>query len=65
MFQHFHDLGDGKVENLKKPLLAHSWSSGFSFAKCHLEESAPYDPFTPYVMGVENFARFARFWTRG
>eukprot|EP00980_Cylindrotheca_fusiformis_P001357 scaffold338_cov116-Cylindrotheca_fusiformis.AAC.22 len=62
---HFNDRGDGKVENLKQPLLAHSWSSGFSFAKCHLEESAPYDPFTPYVMGAENFARFARFWTRG
>ena len=30
-----------------------------------MEESAPYDPFTPYVMGCENFARYARFWTRG
>lgn len=62
---HYDEKGDGKVENLEKPLLSHAWSSGFSFAKCHLEESAPYDPFTPYVMGVENFARFARFWTRG
>lgn len=50
---------------MQKPLLSHTWSSAFSFAKCHLEESAPYDAFTPFVMGVENFARFARFWTRG
>eukprot|EP00934_Nitzschia_sp_Nitz4_P000931 Nitzschia sp. Nitz4//scaffold82_size85912//42151//44131//NITZ4_005142-RA/size85912-snap-gene-0.140-mRNA-1//-1//CDS//3329558838//931//frame0 len=57
--------GDGKVQNLQKPLLSHAWSAGFSFSKCHLEEVAPYDPFTPYVMGVEQFARFARFWTRG
>jgi hypothetical protein len=57
--------GDGKAENLQKPLLSHAWSAGFSFSKCHLEESAPYDPFTPYVVGVEPFARFARFWTRG
>lgn len=57
--------GDGKVENLKKPLLSHTWTPGFSFAKCHLEESAPYDGYTPYVMGVEAFARYARFWTRG
>ncbi|CAJ1966491.1 unnamed protein product [Cylindrotheca closterium] len=62
---HFNERGDGKIEHLKKPFLAHTWSSAFSFAKCHLEESAPYDPFTPFVMGVENFARFARFWTRG
>ena len=57
--------GDGKASNLAKPLLSHGWSAGFSFAKCHLEESAPYDPFQPYVMGVEQFARYARFWTRG
>jgi len=61
----FNARGDGKVENLEKPLLSHGWSAGFSFAKCHLEESAPYDPFTPYTVGVEQFARFARFWTRG
>jgi len=62
---HYDGRGDGKVENLKQPLLSHTWSPGFSFAKCHLEESAPYDGFTPYVAGVEAFARFARFWTRG
>jgi hypothetical protein len=57
--------GDGKVEGLEKPLLSHGWSAGFSFSKCHLEEAAPYDAYTPYVMGVEQFARYARFWTRG
>jgi hypothetical protein len=63
--QHFDLRGDGKVENLQTPLLSHTWSPGLSFAKCHLEESAPYDGFTPYVAGVEAFARYARFWTRG
>lgn len=57
--------GDGKAQNLQKPLLSHAWSAGFSFSKCHLEESAPYDSFTPFVMGVEQFARYARLWTRG
>ena len=65
IIQHYPPRGDGKVQDLSQPLLAHSWSAGFSFSKCHLEESAPYDPFTPYVMGVEQFARYARFWTRG
>jgi hypothetical protein len=63
--QSFMTHGDGKVEGLEKPLLSHGWSAGFSFAKCHLEEAAPYDAYTPYVMGVEQFARYARFWTRG
>ena len=63
--QSYQARGDGKAANLDKPLLSHAWSSAFSFAKCHLEESAPYDPFQPYVMGVEQFARYARFWTRG
>ena len=50
---------------METPLLSHTWSSAFSFSKCHLEETAPYDPFTQYVFGAEPFARFARFWTRG
>jgi len=57
--------GDGKAVDLDKPLLANTWSSAFSFAKCHLEESAPYDPFSPYIMGGEQFPRFVRMWTRG
>ena len=57
---------DGKVEKLNKPLLAHTWAPGFSFSKCHLEESAPYDGFIPYVSSdIEAFARYARLWTRG
>mmetsp|Transcript_9181 Transcript_9181/g.8941 ORF Transcript_9181/g.8941 Transcript_9181/m.8941 type:complete len:552 (-) Transcript_9181:79-1734(-) len=64
---HYHSRwADGKVDKLNKPLLAHTWAPAFSFAKCHLEESAPYDGFTPFVSSdVEAFARFARFWTRG
>jgi hypothetical protein len=61
----YDERGDGKVEMLSKPLLSHTWSPGFSFAKCHLEESAPYDGLSPFVAGVEAFARYARFWTRG
>ena len=56
---------DGKVADLNKPLLGHGWSAAFSFAKCHLEENAPYDTFSQYAMSVEQFSRFARFWTRG
>eukprot|EP00529_Nitzschia_sp_RCC80_P023786 CAMPEP_0113522820 /NCGR_PEP_ID=MMETSP0014_2-20120614/45390_1 /TAXON_ID=2857 /ORGANISM="Nitzschia sp." /LENGTH=465 /DNA_ID=CAMNT_0000420897 /DNA_START=119 /DNA_END=1512 /DNA_ORIENTATION=+ /assembly_acc=CAM_ASM_000159 len=61
----YTQLGDGKVQDLKKPLLAHTWNPGFSFAKCHLEESAPYDGLSTFVAGIESFGRFARMWTRG
>ncbi|GKY93218.1 hypothetical protein MPSEU_000289600 [Mayamaea pseudoterrestris] len=53
------------VEDIEKPLLSHAWSSAFSFAKCHLEESAPYDSFSWYAKPIEQFSRFSRFWTRG
>lgn len=57
---------EGAAEHLEKPLLAHTWSPGFSFSKCHLEEAAPADGFLPYVSSdVEAFARYARMWTRG
>ena len=56
---------DGKVVDLTKPLLGHGWSASFSFAKCHLEESVPYDNFSIYAMPLEQFSRFARMWTRG
>jgi hypothetical protein len=65
LWQHYTLRGDGKVENLKKPLLAHTWSPALSFAKCHLEESVPYDGLAPYVAGAEAFSRYARLWTRG
>jgi hypothetical protein len=61
----FVSPADGKVSHLNKPLLSHSWSAAFSFSKCHLEETAPYDPFTPHIFSAEQFPRFARFWTRG
>jgi hypothetical protein len=53
------------VSGLDAPLLSYSWSAAFSFAKCHLEESAPYDPFSWYSQPIEQISRFARFWTRG
>ena len=57
---------DGKVDELETPLLAHAWSPGFSFGKCHMEEAAPADGFLPYVTSdIEAFARYARMWTRG
>eukprot|EP00535_Pseudo-nitzschia_heimii_P005467 CAMPEP_0197184714 /NCGR_PEP_ID=MMETSP1423-20130617/10409_1 /TAXON_ID=476441 /ORGANISM="Pseudo-nitzschia heimii, Strain UNC1101" /LENGTH=518 /DNA_ID=CAMNT_0042635597 /DNA_START=253 /DNA_END=1809 /DNA_ORIENTATION=+ len=57
---------EGKAEELEKPLLAHTWAPGFSFAKCHLEEAAPADGFLRFVPSdVEAFARYARMWTRG
>lgn len=65
LLQNYESPGDGKVMDLEKPLLANTWSAAFSFAKCHFEESVPYDPYTPYVMGAEQFPRFVRMWTRG
>lgn len=62
----YESHADGKVEKLVKPLLAHTWTPGFSFSKCHLEEAAPSDGFIPYVSSdIEAFARYARMWTRG
>lgn len=62
----FDSARDGMVEKLSKPLLAHTWTPGFSFAKCHLEEAAPSDGFLPFVPSdIEAFARYARMWTRG
>jgi len=58
--QNYIAPGDGKAADLDRPLLGHTWSSAFSFAKCHLEESAPYDPFSPYIMGAEQFPRYVR-----
>jgi hypothetical protein len=51
--------------DLEQPLLSVGWSAAFSFAKCHLEETTPSDNYAPYAMPVEQFSRFARFWTRG
>lgn len=61
LVQNYLAPGDGMVADLQKPLLANTWSAAFSFAKCHLEESVPYDPFTPYIMGAEQFPRFVRY----
>ncbi|KAL7563395.1 hypothetical protein ACA910_016495 [Epithemia clementina (nom. ined.)] len=56
---------DAYVEGHSRPLLSHAWSAALSFAKCHLEETVPYDPFSFYAMPVEQFVRYARMWTRG
>jgi hypothetical protein len=64
-FPDYESPADGKVADLEKPLLGHGWSAAFSFAKCHLEESAPYDNFLLFAMPIEQFSRYARFWTRG
>ena len=53
------------VDRYSTPLLSHAWSAAFSFAKCHLEETVPYDPFSQYTMEVEQFVRYTRMWTRG
>lgn len=50
---------------LKSPILAASWSAGFSFAKCHLDAKVPYDPNLPSITEGEDFTRYARMWTFG
>ena len=64
-FPDYISPADGKAVDLGAPLLGHGWSAAFSFAKCHLEETVPYDLFSVYAMPVEQFSRFARMWTRG
>lgn len=61
----FSDPQLTKVRNLQEPLLMQGWSAAFSFAKCHLEETVPYDFFLPQIFQGEEFPRFARMWTRG
>jgi len=56
---------DATAQDLGRPLMSHSWCAGFSFAKSHLEITAPYDVFMPQMFDTEEFLRFARFWTRG
>ena len=50
---------DGMVSSLEMSLPTHSWSAAFLFSKCHIEETAPYDLFTSYIMSAEQFPRFA------
>jgi hypothetical protein len=64
-FPDYESPADGRALELTEPLLSLGWSAAFSFAKCHLEETTPYDPFSYYAMPVEQFSRYARFWTRG
>jgi len=54
-----------EARNLREPLLMQGWSAGFSFAKCHLEETVPYDFFLPQIFQGDEFPRYARMWTRG
>ena len=63
-FPKFHSI-NGVVEELTKPLLSYSWSSSFSFSKCHLETSVPYDNFITQLYDTEDFTRYARMFTRG
>jgi len=51
--------------NLPRPVLAPLWSAGMSFGKCHAEENVPNDPNLQMIFDADEFARFARLWTRG
>lgn len=50
-----------RSEQILSPL----WSAGFSFSKCHAFAKTPYDPSLLYLFDGEEFAMFARLWTRG
>ena len=56
---------NGFVHHISKPLLSFSWSSSFSFSKCHLDTNVPYDNFITQFFDVEKFTRYARMFTRG
>lgn len=47
--------------NLEKPLLSPSWTSQFSFSKCHAHKKTPEDPAIRRVeRGASDIAKFAR-----
>ncbi len=56
---------NGMAQKLTKPLLSYSWSSSFSFSKCHLDTNVPYDPFLTQSYDTEEFTRYARMFTHG
>mmetsp|Transcript_10862 Transcript_10862/g.17809 ORF Transcript_10862/g.17809 Transcript_10862/m.17809 type:complete len:530 (+) Transcript_10862:55-1644(+) len=52
--------------NLDTPLLSPTWTSKFSFSKCHAHKKTPEDPGLMRVeRGVSDIVKFARMWTRG
>jgi hypothetical protein len=53
------------ARNLEVPKLNFLWAAGFSFAKCHFDEAAPYDPNLYHIFDGEEFSRMLRAWTRG
>jgi len=53
------------ARNLEVPKLNFLWAAGFSFAKCHFDEAAPYDPNLHHIFDGEEFSRMIRGWTRG
>ncbi len=55
---------NGVAEDLTKPLLSYSWSSSFSFSKCHLDTTVPYDNFITQLYDAD-FTRYVRMFTRG
>ena len=60
------DFGQwGVVQDISKPLLSYSWSSKFSFSKCHLDTNVPYDNFVTQFLDTEDFTRYVRMFTRG
>ena len=53
------------IAESRDKILAAFWSAGFSFSKCHAMKKVPYDPSLLYLFDGEEFAMFARYWTRG
>lgn len=51
---------------LDKPLLSPTWTSKFSFSKCHALKKTPDDPAILRLdRDITDIAKFARLWTRG
>ena len=53
------------IAQSRDKIIAPLWSAGFSFSKCHAVKKTPYDPSLLYLFDGEEYAMFARLWTRG
>jgi len=53
------------IKDVIKPVLTPFFAAGFSFARSHLRDNVPWDPYQKYVFWGEEFGYGTRAWTHG
>jgi len=53
------------IKNVIKPVLTPFFAAGFAFARSHLRDNVPWDPYQKYVFWGEEFSFGSRAWTYG